>query len=488
MGLRSRSSCGAQPKTVLFPPSLTMLPLVQNPSPECRVAGVVQLEPTIMTTGDRWLPHPAGHVTIKGVKELVHHSSGPACAFVGVEHPLKGFGGTLILEAGGTARRLEPAEVVRAQGVETDLYLAEVQQHGQDRAHLHLAREPGWQDAASVIGFLEAVPLDGKAGNCIDPADEEAHSQMAVWLQAWKPAPLDPQSQLTLIPRHQARHISLEEPTAHVTSEARCGGSAPKGELTSFKHRNLVKPAFCRVEACAPDPAVMSKLADSTRRAYTTGWKQWTMFMSGTGRAPFLTGETRAEKQVDEAWLIRFVVFLHEVMGRTIKQRLSAIRYAHIATGHADPLPGRVRLWASLQGLARWESAPDRKVPVTPVMLSWLKRYLSQSAIAECEKAATWAAICTGWFFMFRACEYLPPTDPNQASRRVIRGCDLTFYLDGAVVPLFQAQSVSLQLRECKTDQQSFPARANSNPPQDRGGDLSSRRFESTWEGEPPLG
>ena len=61
--------------------------------------------------------------------------------------------------------------------------------------------------------------------------------------------------------------------------------------------------------------------------------------MSGTGRVPFLTGETRAEKQVDEAWLIRFVVFLHEEMGRTaqgIKQRLSAIRYAHIA----DPLQG----------------------------------------------------------------------------------------------------------------------------------------------------
>ena len=71
--------------------------------------------------------------------------------------------------------------------------------------------------------------------------------------------------------------------------------------------------------------AVMSKLADSTRKAYTTGWKQWTMFMSGTGRPPFLTGETRPEKQADEAWLIRFVVFLHEVMGRTaqgIKQPL----------------------------------------------------------------------------------------------------------------------------------------------------------------------
>ena len=190
VGFCSRSSCEVQDlsrKQCSSPPSLTMLPLAQNPSPECRIAGVVQLEPTIMTTGDRWLPHPAGHVMVEGVKELVHHPSGPACAFVGVEHPLKGFGGTLVLEARGTATRLESAEVVRAQGVEIDLYQVEVQQHGQDKAHLHLAREPGWQYAASIVGFLEAVPLDGKAGNCIDPADEEAHSQMAVWLQACPP-------------------------------------------------------------------------------------------------------------------------------------------------------------------------------------------------------------------------------------------------------------------------------------------------------------
>ena len=69
--------------------------------------------------------------------------------------------------------------------------------------------------------------------------------------------------------------------------------------------------------------------------------------MSGTGVSPFLQGETRTEKQADEEWLIRFVVFLHQHMGRTaqgIKQRLSGIRYAHIAAGYPDPLAGRVRL------------------------------------------------------------------------------------------------------------------------------------------------
>ena len=138
------------------------------------------------------------------------------------------------------------------------------------------------------------------------------------------------------------------------------------------KHRDLVQPAFQDSSQVHKTPsmrfrslneldrlgqeAVMSKLADSTRKAYSTGWKQWELFMSGTTHSPFLAGETRTEKQTDEAWLIRFVVFLHEVMGRTaqgIEQRLSAVRYAHIAAGYPDPLQGRVRLWASLQGLAR---------------------------------------------------------------------------------------------------------------------------------------
>ena len=98
--------------------------------------------------------------------------------------------------------------------------------------------------------------------------------------------------------------------------------------------------------------------------------------MSGTGIPPFLQGETRAEKQADEEWLIHFVVFLHQHMGRIaqgIKQRLSGIRYARIAAGYADPLAGRVRLWAALAGMHRWDGAPVRKVPVTPRMLSWLE-------------------------------------------------------------------------------------------------------------------
>ena len=196
-----------------------------------------------MTTCDSWLPHPSGHVLIAGSKELVHHVTGPACAFAGVEHSLKRFGGTLLLEPGGFARQLEPTEVARAQGGSEAHYEQEIQLLGRNAVHLHLAREPGWQYSAAVIAYIEAsLRTADKAGTCTDPADEEAYAQLAVWLQAWKRTPQDPKSQLSLISRHAIRQPTTEEPTAHASTEVRCGGSAPK--FTSLKHRDLVQPAF----------------------------------------------------------------------------------------------------------------------------------------------------------------------------------------------------------------------------------------------------
>ena len=39
---------------------------------DCWVEGAVTVEPAISTTGDRWLPHPAGHLVVGQEKFLVH--------------------------------------------------------------------------------------------------------------------------------------------------------------------------------------------------------------------------------------------------------------------------------------------------------------------------------------------------------------------------------------------------------------------------------
>ena len=75
------------------PPALKQLPREVEPAESLFVKGQVIVEPTIMTTGDPWLPHPAGHIHTGGAKRLVHKDTGPACALTGKADTLKGHGG-----------------------------------------------------------------------------------------------------------------------------------------------------------------------------------------------------------------------------------------------------------------------------------------------------------------------------------------------------------------------------------------------------------
>ena len=454
------------------PPSMQMIPLDSGTASEgLGISGTLIQEPGIVTTGDPWLPHPFGHVKGPGVppKCLVHKVTGPACAFVGPTKDIKGPGATLIPSGTGAARKLSLGEIARAQGLTATQWTELVKSLGQEEALRRVIQEPGWQVAAAILGLWQDEPL--KAGNCLDPDEEAARQQLEVWLQAWKANPERPREMLDLL-HTQTYEGPTQEPTLWPDAgDTRVGGRSAKDP----EDRKLVTPVLLGEErdrffASVGLPgenvlhqldqtgqeAVLSKLADSTRRSYGAGWKQWATFMSGTGVPPFLQGETRTEKQADEEWLIRFVVFLHQRMGRTaqgIKQRLSGIRYAHIAAGYPDPLAGRVRLWAALAGMHRWDGAPVRKVPVTPRMLAWLRAYLQGSNRPAEEKAAVWASICLGWFYMLRASEYLPGTDALNAPSRVLRGSDLDFFRDGKKCSVSEADSLAVQLRDSKGDQ-----------------------------------
>ena len=57
--------------------------------------------------------------------------------------------------------------------------------------------------------------------------------------------------------------------------------------------------------------------------------------------------------------------------------------------------------------------------PPCKKMLRWIKNYLAQGSRTRQEQAALWAAVCTGWFFMLRASEYLPPL----ASTMLLKEC-----------------------------------------------------------------
>ena len=86
------------------PPALSMIPLNQYLQVDCQVSETVQIEPTIMTMAPS--SGTAAHIVLKDARELVHRPTGPACAFVGVAHPLKGYGGCSSLEVPRDASRI----------------------------------------------------------------------------------------------------------------------------------------------------------------------------------------------------------------------------------------------------------------------------------------------------------------------------------------------------------------------------------------------
>ena len=276
------------------------------------VSGILTQEPGIVTTGDPWLPHPFGHVKGPGVppKCLVHKVTGPACAFVGPTKDIKGPGATLIPSGTGVARKLSLGEIARAQGLTATQWAELVEALGQEEALRRVVQEPGWQVAAAILGLWQDEPL--KAGNCLDPEEEAARQQLEVWLQAWKVNPERPREMLDLL-HTQTYEGPIQEPTLWPDAgDTRVGGRSAKNP----EDRKLVTPVLLGEErdrffASVGLPgenllhqldqtgqeAVLSKLADSTRRSYGAGWKQWATFMSGTGVPPFLQGETRTEKQ-----------------------------------------------------------------------------------------------------------------------------------------------------------------------------------------------
>ena len=200
-----------------------------------------------------------------------------------------------------------------------------------------------------------------------------------------------------------------------------------------------------------------AKLADSTRQGYDTGWKHWTDFCKVLGKSPFLEGETKAELREDEDLLLLFVSYLSKTLSRTegtIKQKLFAIKFAHTVAGLPDPLKGRVRLWAALGGILRWQGAPQRRHPIMPEQLEWLAKQLPLEYAQE-DAAALWAMVNLGWHFLLRSAEYLPQGEGGGASwSRVLHGVDVEPRRNGKRAACFRdADEIVIYIKGSKTDQ-----------------------------------
>ncbi|CAK0864597.1 unnamed protein product [Prorocentrum cordatum] len=144
--------------------------------------------------------------------------------------------------------------------------------------------------------------------------------------------------------------------------------------------------------------AMLQKLSEGTRAGYEGGWRLWVAARQAQGPSPWLPGRDREERLADEEAPTNFAVLLARVVGGTegtIKQKLFAVRYAHLVAGYSNPLLHRGRLWSTRAGLERWQGPETkRKKPVTPAMLEWPRGFLQQEAeLPEEDAVVIWAAI-----------------------------------------------------------------------------------------------
>lgn len=199
---------------------------------------------------------------------------------------------------------------------------------------------------------------------------------------------------------------------------------------------------------------MLNRYAQTTQKAYQAQWVWWQLFCNRRGLSPWRN--VRRYDAAEEQLLIEFA--LHTAVNGdrapgTVKVRLAAVRSLHLTAGLPDPTAHTPRLGLVLAGLKRRYGTKERRRPVTPRMLSWLRAYLLQGSLAPPDAALLWGALALGWFFLLRASEYLDVGYTDQS--KGLKGKDVILSSEGKPCKLHDLQTateITLHIRGSKTD------------------------------------
>ena len=265
------------------------------------------------------------------------------------------------------------------------------------------------------------------------------------------------------VPRAAAPQAAVKPAVAKPAKLSRPSAkhAAPKKEKASRRDGfGLVgleaKAALERGNWAAFEQLVTEKLplhsvAWGTLSAYQPGWRQWVSFCILRGFSPFLPVETSAEKREASRRLLLFSGICAFGMGErssTLKGKLMAIRFFHLAFDMENPIDKVPRVWMGYRAIKRWEAPTERKHPVTPEMCDWMDEHQKSLGITGVVKrAARYFAL----FLCCRSSEYLAPVDADKimlvGDVSPMAGRRYTTWDDPAV------DGIMAKFRSSKTDQ-----------------------------------
>lgn len=155
-------------------------------------------------------------------------------------------------------------------------------------------------------------------------------------------------------------------------------------------------------------------VAWGTLKSYEPGWRQWVSFCDLRDVSPFLQVETTAERRRAAHLLLLFVGICRFQMNErasTIKGKLMAIRFFHLAFEMDNPIDKVPRVWMAYRAIKRAETPTERKHPVTPAMCEWLDDAQRSWGL---EGVTRRAARYFGVLLCARCSEYLAPIDDDK--------------------------------------------------------------------------
>ena len=198
---------------------------------------------------------------------------------------------------------------------------------------------------------------------------------------------------------------------------------------------------------------ILDRMADGTKLSYGSQFAWWDLFCRAREVSPYRK-VTDENFEKEESLFLDFVAYSTAEnlwAPGTIKMRLAAIAARHVAYGYRNPLEDMTRVYMALQGFKKRYGTDERRRPVTPQMLYWLRKQLRPKE--RHDDAMIYFAVLIGFFFLLRASEYVVSQGFQPIASRGLRGCDIQARKNGVRVKWFKdADEIGLKVRGSKTD------------------------------------